>query len=66
MVGIFENKIEIINGISSAPSTDYTYVDMDVNSEGRIIDIKFLSDRVLVILCQPEGEFNKQMNMSRQ
>lgn len=55
-VGIFENKIEIINGISSAPSMDYTHVDMDAKSEGRIIDIKFLSDQVLIILCQPEGE----------
>lgn len=57
-IGIFENKIEIINGVSSVSSTNFNHIDLDPEKEGRIIDVKFLSDHVLVILCQQEGTSN--------
>lgn len=56
-VGIFENKIEIINGVSSILSTSHDYINLDPEKEGRIIDVKFLNDHVIVILCQSEGMY---------
>ncbi|KAG6365016.1 hypothetical protein INS49_006622 [Diaporthe citri] len=51
-VGVFETKIEVINGISSAPSTAFYHSHcMEPGSGGRIIDIKFLNDDVLLALC---------------
>ncbi|KAI3401223.1 hypothetical protein diail_11929 [Diaporthe ilicicola] len=51
-IGIFETKIEVINGISSAPSTALYYIRcLDPGSDGRIIDIKFLNEQVLLALC---------------
>lgn len=55
-VGMFENKIEIINGVSSISSSTHDRIDM-APEEGSIIDIKFLSDHVLIILCQAAGTF---------
>lgn len=54
-MGVFENKIEIINGVSSVSLTSYNHVNLDPEKEGRIIDVKFLNDYVVVMLCQPEG-----------
>ena len=55
-VGIFETKIEVINGISSAPSTAlYPVRCLDPASERRIVDIKFLNDDVLLALCHSKG-----------
>lgn len=54
-VGIFETRIEIINGISSAPTSSYASTDLEVSHTTRLIDIKFLSDKVLLVLCQEEG-----------
>lgn len=59
-VGIFETKIEIINGISSAPTTtayDSTNVlersaSDSVTAPARVIDLKFLNDTSLLLLCQ--------------
>lgn len=56
-IGIFETKIEIINGISSAPSTAFYFgARLDPNAESRIIDIKFLNQEVLLALCHSEGK----------
>lgn len=55
-VGIFETKIEVINGISSAPSTAFYPIRcLDPASERRIVDIKFLNDGVLLALCHSKG-----------
>lgn len=59
-VGIFENKIEIIRGISSKPSTNFQQLELDPASVGRVIDIKFLSEHILVVLCQSEGTYATQ------
>lgn len=57
-VAIFETKIEVINGISSAPSTALYYSHcLDPGSDGRIIDIKFLDEEVLLALCHSKGMF---------
>ncbi|KAL1880735.1 hypothetical protein Daus18300_001349 [Diaporthe australafricana] len=51
-IGVFETKIEVINGVSSAPSTAlYSIHCLDPGSDGRIIDIKFLNEEVLLALC---------------
>lgn len=54
-VGIFETKIEIINGISSAPLVSYTSKDLELSHAAQILDIKFLNDDFLALLCQEEG-----------
>lgn len=55
-VGIFETKIEVINGISSAPSTAFYHCHcLEPGSDGRIIDVKFLNDDVLLALCHHKG-----------
>lgn len=55
-VGIFETKIEVINGISSAPSTAFYYCHcLEPGSDGRVIDVKFLNDDVLLALCHSRG-----------
>lgn len=57
-VEIFESKIEIINGVSSAALTELAMgSNVDPDKDGRIIDVKFLSDEVLVVLCQKGGTF---------
>lgn len=55
-VGIFEAKIEIINGISSAPTVSYASMDIELSHAVRPLDIKFLNDRVLLLLYQEEGK----------
>lgn len=58
MVGLFESKIEIINGVSSVPVTTYSNIDLGLvmnGPGGRIIDIKFLNEKILLILWQREG-----------
>ncbi|ROV94685.1 hypothetical protein VSDG_06139 [Cytospora chrysosperma] len=56
-VGIFETKIEIINGVSSAPSTAFYYVSCsDPHTDSRVVDIKFLNGEVLLALCHSEGQ----------
>lgn len=56
-VGIFETKIEIINGVSSAPSTAFYYVShLDPHTDSRVVDIKFLNEEVLLALCHSEGQ----------
>lgn len=56
-VGIFETKIEIINGVSSAPSTAFYYVSRsDPHTDSRVVDIKFLNGEVLLALCHSEGQ----------
>lgn len=59
-IGIFENKIEIIRGISGKPSMDFRQIELDPANVGRVIDIKFLSEHILVVLCQPEGTYATQ------
>lgn len=55
-VGIFETKIEVINGISSAPSTAFYAIHcLDPGGDGRIVDAKFLNDDVLLALCHSKG-----------
>lgn len=55
-VGIFETKIEVINGISSAPSTAFYPIHcLKPVGDGRIIDVKFLNDDVLLALCHSKG-----------
>lgn len=55
-VGIFETKIEVINGISSAPSTAFYPIHcLKPGGDGRIIDVKFLNDDVLLALCHSKG-----------
>lgn len=58
-VGIFETKLEIINGVSSAPVT--TSHDSpsflargatDSVPAARVLDLQFLDDRYLLLLCQ--------------
>lgn len=56
LVGIFETKIEVINGISSAPSTAFYPIHcLDPGGDGRILDAKFLNDDVLLALCNSKG-----------
>ncbi|KAJ0118432.1 hypothetical protein J7T55_009215 [Diaporthe amygdali] len=56
-IAIFETKIEVINGISSAPSTALYYSHcLDPGSDGRIIDIKFLDEEVLLALCHSKDQ----------
>ncbi|KUI64076.1 Anaphase-promoting complex subunit 4 [Cytospora mali] len=56
-VGIFETKIEIINGISSAPSTAfYSGARLDPQTDCRFVDIKFLNEEVLLALCHSGGK----------
>ncbi|POS76498.1 hypothetical protein DHEL01_v205107 [Diaporthe helianthi] len=56
LVAIFEAKIEIINGISSAPSMAlYQIPCLDPGSGGRIIDVKFLDDNILLALSHSKG-----------
>lgn len=57
-IGVFETKIEIINGISSAPSTSfYSVARLDPQAgDSRVIDVKFLNEEVLLALCHSEGE----------
>lgn len=56
-VGIFETRIEIINGISSAPSTAfYVTASLDPHVDGRVVDVKFLNREVILALCHPEGK----------
>lgn len=56
-IGIFETKIEIINGISSAPSTAlYSSARLDPDTDSRVIDIKFLDEEVLLALCCSDGK----------
>lgn len=54
VVGIFETKIEIINGISSAPVTtrrdDLDLEPLMGGAPGRIVDVKFLDEDVLLAL----------------
>lgn len=58
VVNLFETKVEIINGISSSPSTECRSIEvgMGLDTNGRLIDIKFLNDEVLLALWQPEGK----------
>lgn len=56
-IGIFETKVEIINGISSAPSTAFYHgARLNPDTESRVIDIKFLNEEVLIALCHSEGQ----------
>lgn len=56
LVGIFETKIEVINGISSAPSTAFYSIHcLDPGGDGGILDVKFLNDDVLLALCNSKG-----------
>lgn len=54
VVGIFETKIEVINGISSAPVTtrrdDLDLEPLMGGAPGRIVDVKFLDENVLLAL----------------
>lgn len=56
-IGIFETKLEIINGVSSAPTTTWDSAKHELGpfSRGRVIDIKFLDDKLLLLLCQTDG-----------
>ncbi|KAJ4424298.1 hypothetical protein N0V82_000998 [Gnomoniopsis sp. IMI 355080] len=54
-VNIFEIKIEIINGISSAPTVSHAQLDLDLSHTALLLDLKFLNDKVLLLLCQEEG-----------
>lgn len=55
-VGIFETKIQIIDGVSSAPSTAFYYISrLDPHTDSRVVDIKFLNEEVLLALCHSEG-----------
>lgn len=64
-VSIFKSKIEIINGVSSAALTELAMVsDVDPEKDGRIIDVKFLDDQILVVLCQKEGTLKENLNVS--
>lgn len=57
VVGIFETKIEIINGISSMPVTTRSNLDLEplMSAPGRIIDVKFLNAKVLLALWEYDG-----------
>ncbi|KAK7736209.1 hypothetical protein SLS53_007044 [Cytospora paraplurivora] len=56
-IGIFETRIEIINGISSAPSTAfYVSASLDPHADGRVVDVKFMNEEVVLALCHPEGK----------
>lgn len=54
-IGIFETKLEVINGISSAPMVSYASLDLDLGHAALLLDIKFLNDTALLLLCQEEG-----------
>lgn len=54
-VEIFETRIEVINGISSTPTVFYTSTDLGLSHAAQLLDIKFLNDKVLLLLCQEEG-----------
>lgn len=57
VVRIFEAKIEIINGISSAPVTTHHDLDLGtlMGAPGRIIDIKFWEEHTLLGLWEYDG-----------
>lgn len=57
VVGIFETKIEIINGISSVPVTTRRNLDLEplMSAPGRIIDVRFLNENVLLALWEYDG-----------
>lgn len=54
----------MINGISSAPSTAfYRSRCLEPGSGGRIIDVKFLNDDILLALCHSKGMPQKLRNV---
>jgi len=56
IVFIYQTAAVIVNGISSRPFK--TVCGLNLPAEGTIIDLKFLDDESLLVLCRLKGLFS--------
>lgn len=47
--------LDIVNGVSRITNERIHPIDLDSKVDGSIIDLKFLNEQILLMLCQPKG-----------
>lgn len=50
-----KSQLKIVNGVSEIQPTHIGPVDLGNKTGGPILDLKFLNEQQLLLLCQPEG-----------